>query len=433
MATSNATAAVASPGGLIVDGELIAWRRASAIRRAVAAPGGVVLGCAGDVHWLRTRLPEDLKGAVHVDESVPVEATSAAAEEWTRVWTDFAAVGYRVDAGVLDGYVGAGIDARHTSLARFGVDVTGGDDRAAARWLVAEGVDLPRLIDGDRSVQREWLERAASRYQSVDLASVADLRAKATLASQAKQVRAHVRDGRIHPVIHPAGCSTGRMRVAEPALQAMPPQIRSAILAEPGQVWVRVDISAADPAMAAHLSGDDQLGEDVHTGVYDAVAEHLEVGRPAAKTIVMGLLYGMGQERLADKLDTAPGDARRLRASLLGRWPIFADYARRLQRSVESGSELRTWGGRPVRPDAAYKAVSHMVQGSSADLARNLCLSTFRELDGLIGSALAVHDELAVSVPAAEASRALAVLDRWGDDPLVAAVSTSIDGVRLGK
>lgn len=434
MATSAAPApAVATPSGLVVGGSETPWRRASAIRQIVARPGGIVVGSAGDAHWLRGKLPADMGTQIHVDEALPVSATSAAAHEWGRAWDRFSTAGYRVDVALLDEYVEAGSAASDRSLARFGVDVTGRDDRGAARWLVAEGVDLPRCAGGARSLARSWLEGAAARYPGVDLAAIATMRAKATLGSQAHQVRAHVRDGRIHPLVDPAGCSTGRMRVAEPAVQAMAPPIRAAILAEPGQVWVRVDIAAADPAMAAHLSGDAQLLADVVAGVYDAVAGHLEIDRPAAKTIVMGLLYGMGAEKLAATLAVSLDEARGLRRRLLGRWPEFATWAAARRSDVESGRELRTWGGRLVTPDAPYQAAAHLVQGSAADLFRNLCLSTFRQLDGLIGAALAVHDEVAVSVPSSEASRALGVLEQWGDDDLVARVSASIDGSRLSK
>ncbi|MGZ4679575.1 MAG: DNA polymerase, partial [Ilumatobacteraceae bacterium] len=91
-----------------------------------------------------------------------------------------------------------------------------------------------------------------------------------------------------------SGCdgAAGRM-TASAGLHNMPANLRSAVIAEPGHVFVRADLGQIEPRILASVSGDAALAAaTADADLYLPVAAQLGVDRATAKVAVLGAMYG---------------------------------------------------------------------------------------------------------------------------------------------
>ena len=144
----------------------------------------------------------------------------------------------------------------------------------------------------------------------------------------------HAHNGRIHADINQirsdqGGTVTGRFSMSNPNLQQIParhpelgPMIRSIFIPEENCKWGSFDYSQQEPRIVVHyalrweLPGTDQLAEayqkDPKTDFHGIVANMAKIPRSQAKTINLGLFYGMGKMKLQKELDLSPHEAREL-------------------------------------------------------------------------------------------------------------------------
>lgn len=213
-------------------------------------------------------------------------------------------------------------------------------------------------------------------------------------------------DGRLRGTWTSCDGAAGRM-TASGGLHNMPAELRPAVVAEPGHVFVRADLGQIEPRVLAAVSGDEALARATLGGdLYAPVAERLGIDRQAAKVAVLGAMYGQ----------TSGNGAIALRR-LTGAYPVAMAYLDRAARFAEQGRDLRTYGGRCVRfapapgAEAAVedrRAVAArgrygrnaVVQGAAAELFK-IWAVTVRERSAHLGAriVLCLHDELLVHVP----------------------------------
>ncbi|MGH3965949.1 MAG: DNA polymerase [Pseudonocardiaceae bacterium] len=227
--------------------------------------------------------------------------------------------------------------------------------------------------------------------------------------------------GRIHPDVKLLGATTGRMSIGTPPLQQFPEPARGIVLADNGDGLTSIDWSQIEPVIAANLAGEHEVVaryEDpaVKADLYLPVAEKAGIERKQAKTVLLGLLYGLGVVKLADQLGCSVDDAQDLSLSVFKVMPRVANWTRQLRREGERHMKVITLSGRilPV-PMGTYhgrtsvqthKAINFTVQGSAYDLLAD-CLIAI-ENAGLGDTVyLAMHDELIVSTEAANDVRKL--------------------------
>jgi DNA polymerase family A len=215
-------------------------------------------------------------------------------------------------------------------------------------------------------------------------------------------------DGRLRGDWSGSDGAAGRM-TASAGLHNMPADMRRAVAAEPGHVFVRADLGQIEPRVLAAVSGDPALAQaTADDDMYAPVARQLGVDRATAKVAVLGTMYGQTTGHGAQLLP-------RLRAT----YPVAMAYLEDGDRSGQFGRDLRTYGGRLVRMgeaagDAALderaaraRAAARgrygrnaLVQGAAAELFK-VWAATVRtrgaELDAEI--VLCLHDELLVHVP----------------------------------
>ena len=256
-------------------------------------------------------------------------------------------------------------------------------------------------------------------------------------------------DGRIHPHINQmrsedGGTVTGRLSMNNPNLQQVParheiigPLVRSLFLPEEGQLWAASDFSSQEPRLLVHyatllgLPGAERMAEayrsDPNTDFHQMVADMAGIKRKAAKTIGLGLMYGMGKQKLANSLDLPLDEAAELIGTFHSKVPFLRGTIDSVMRRIEhpaSGGSIRTLLGRkcrfplwePIeyginkalpREQAAieygprikramtYKGLNRLIQGSAADQTKVAMIALHKAGFRLL---LQVHDEIAISV-----------------------------------
>lgn len=220
-------------------------------------------------------------------------------------------------------------------------------------------------------------------------------------------------DGRLRGTWTASDGAAGRM-TASAGLHNMPAELRPAVMAEPGRVFVRADLGQVEPRVLAAVSGDGALARAaLEDDLYLPVADQLGVDRATAKVAVLGAMYGQTTGHGAQAL-------RRLAAA----YPVALAYLERAARAAEAGRDLRTHGGRLVRmarppagesPSAAAARGRYgrnaVVQGAAAELFKTWAATVRARGQGLDAPiVLCLHDELLVHAPARSADRVARLL-----------------------
>ena len=255
----------------------------------------------------------------------------------------------------------------------------------------------------------------------------------------------HEHKGRIHADINQirsdtGGTVTGRFSYSNPNLQQIParnkdlgPMIRSLFIPESGCEWGCFDYSQQEPRLVVHYASLDQDSSvfnvkdsykegdaDFHT----IVAKMADIPRDAAKTINLGLFYGMGKAKLQAELGVSKEKAEELFSIYHERVPFVKSLTKSVSNRAQQRGQIRTLLGRLCRfhlwePNSfgmhkalpfdqavqehgpgikrayTYKALNKLIQGSAADMTKKSMLELYKE--GIVAH-IQVHDELDISV-----------------------------------
>ena len=267
----------------------------------------------------------------------------------------------------------------------------------------------------------------------------------------------HSHNGRIHCDFHSlrsdgGGTVTGRFSSSNPNLQQIPARdpeikklIRGLFIPEEGHKWGSFDYASQEPRWLVHycatLTGVDrhpQIDDVVkmyHEGNADfhqMVADMANIPRKQAKTVNLGLMYGMGKAKLANVMDIDIEEASRLLSTYNEKVPFLKSLSDKAMDRASNTGVIRTWLGRKCRFDMyepvsygfnralpmeeaikeygskgrirrayTYKALNRLIQGSSADQTKKAMVECYKI--GLCPT-LTVHDELCFSINSQEQS-----------------------------
>jgi len=172
--------------------------------------------------------------------------------------------------------------------------------------------------------------------------------------------------GRIHADINQirsdkGGTVTGRFSMSNPNLQQIPARteqgskIRELFLPEEKNKWASFDYSQQEPRLVVHyalklkdqdISGAIDMAErynkDPDTDFHDMVADMASITRKQAKTINLGLFYGMGKNKLAKSLELETEEAKDLFDQYHKRVPFVRQLANSLQKYAEENKQIYT-------------------------------------------------------------------------------------------
>jgi DNA polymerase I-like protein with 3'-5' exonuclease and polymerase domains len=258
--------------------------------------------------------------------------------------------------------------------------------------------------------------------------------------------------GRIHADINQirsdqGGTVTGRFSYSNPNLQQIParnkdlgPLIRSLFVPELGCEWGCFDYSQQEPRLVVHYASLDQdtsvfgVKEAYDEGDADfhtIVAKMADIPRTAAKTINLGLFYGMGKAKLQAELGVSKDKAEELFNIYHQRVPFVKSLMRSVSNRAQQRGQIRTLLGRLCRfhlwePNTfgmhkalpfeqavqehgpgikrayTYKALNKLIQGSAADMTKKSMLDLYKE--GIVAH-IQIHDELDISVESPEQAK----------------------------
>ena len=258
----------------------------------------------------------------------------------------------------------------------------------------------------------------------------------------------HAHNGRIHCDFHPlrtddGGTVTGRFSSSNPNLQQIPSRdleikkaIRGLFIPEENCKWGSFDYASQEPRWVAHYCAN--AGESYRHPLIDEVvtmykegkadfhqmvADMAKISRKEAKTVNLGIMYGMGRKKLADTLSITEQEAIELLDTYNQKVPFVKDLATRVSNFAQEKGMIRTHSGRKCRFDMweprgfgvkralpmdqaikeyqniqrayTYKALNRLIQGSSADQTKKAMVNCYSE--GLCPM-LTVHDELCFNI-----------------------------------
>ena len=258
-------------------------------------------------------------------------------------------------------------------------------------------------------------------------------------------IKNFVYNGRIHADIHQlkgdfGGTVTGRLSYSNPNLQQIPNYtdigmgVRSIFVPEKGHRWGCFDYSQQEPRLVVHFAlmtpgvlGVASIEEKYKSGEADfhqVVADIANIERSEAKTINLGLFYGMGKAKLTAQLGYGEDHAGRVLKQYHNRVPFVKQLIQQVMSRAQDSGKIRTLLGRrcrfnlwepnqfgvhkPLKHEEAlreygpgirraftYKALNKLIQGSAADMTKKTMIDLRAE--GILPM-IQLHDELDISI-----------------------------------
>ncbi len=268
----------------------------------------------------------------------------------------------------------------------------------------------------------------------------------------------HQYRGRIHADINQirsdqGGTVTGRFSYSNPNLQQIParnkdlgPMIRSLFIPEKDHKWGCFDYSQQEPRLVVHYAATtepicfDKSVENIvnkfkddSVDFHQTVADMANISRTQAKTINLGLFYGMGKAKLQAELGlNTKEEAEDLFNTYHTNVPFVKDLMNYTSRTAQTSGSIgtllgrrcrfnkwepdqfgmhkpmeleeaeRTYGRRRIRRAFTYKALNKLIQGSAADMTKKAMVDLYKE--GIIPH-IQIHDELDISVESDDAAK----------------------------
>ena len=261
----------------------------------------------------------------------------------------------------------------------------------------------------------------------------------------------HEHNGRIHAEINQirsdqGGTVTGRFSYNNPNLQQIParhkhlgPLIRSLFIPEEKHTWGCFDYSQQEPRILVHfaslmrMEGTGTIVDAYNDGSADfhqMIADMAGIERKQAKTINLGIMYGMGKNKLMAELGLMKDAAEKLLKTYHQKAPFVKMLSEAVARRADDSGKIRTIGGRLCHFDLwephgfgikkplnhadalrehgpgikrafTYKALNKLIQGSAADMTKQAMYALYQE--GIIPH-VQIHDELDISVSSIQES-----------------------------
>jgi DNA polymerase I-like protein with 3'-5' exonuclease and polymerase domains len=337
------------------------------------------------------------------------------------------------------------LHAQIKTLSGIGVDIWAA--ASIAKAFDKLGVVYPKTDTGLPSFTKSFLDECPHQIGKMIIEARETNKTHSTFLQPYLNFSA--KDGRIHPHVNQlrnddGGTVSGRLSMNNPNLQQVParheiigPMVRSLFLPEEGQLWASNDFSSQEPRLLVHYASLlDLPGAEIMVDAYRAnpdtdfhqmVADMAGIKRKAAKTIGLGLMYGMGVAKLSNQLDLTHDEAKDLIQTFHTKVPFLKGTVNAVMRRIEhpaSGGAIRTllgrkcrfplwepmeWGsnkalpyeqavmeyGSRIKRSGTYKGLNRLIQGSAADQTKMAMVALHEAGETLL---LQVHDEIVLSV-----------------------------------
>ena len=369
------------------------------------------------------------------------------------------------------------LEKRRDNLLKIIKARTGVDVEIWASASIKKLLDQQRITDYKKT-PKSGMPQLPKNYLKTHSNRFLRMIAKARECDKAKGafvegLLSYVHKGRIHADINQirsdqGGTVTGRFSMSNPNLQQIPARgfigkkMRELFIPEQGQEWGSFDYSQQEPRIVVHyalklgLPGTDSLEEEFNkddADFHQIVADMANIPRTTAKTINLGLFYGMGKLKLEKELNLSKKEANVLFNTYHKKVPFVKLLSQTLITFAEDHKLLYTLGDRfcrfnkwetrdrkwnddikrfePVpilteeeaktafkaellekykgkvvdnymkdfkynyKPAFTYKALNRLIQGSAADMTKKAMVQLYER--GILPQ-IQIHDELCLSI-----------------------------------
>ena len=328
-------------------------------------------------------------------------------------------------------------------------DITGSDVQVWAARSVAQAFDnvnleYPRTALGAPSFTQTFLDTHAHELPRMITKARVLNKLQGTFVDG---ISKYIHNGRLHAHINQirgdsGGTVTGRFSMYAPNLQQMPirnefgSELRKIFIPEQSEYWLSADYSQQEPRILTHFAvlnkneGATEVQEAFVKGLdfHKQTAEMAGIDRKLAKTIGLGVMYGMGYKKMAVDLDISPIEAREMLKEFRSKVPFMQGMLEAVMNRANQVGSIRTylgrrckfdlfepawydpgvfhkalphdeattkWGG-SIKRAGTYKALNRLIQGTAADQTKKAMVDIYEQL-GII-PLIQVHDELNCSV-----------------------------------
>ena len=263
---------------------------------------------------------------------------------------------------------------------------------------------------------------------------------------------------RVHTSFAMAATTTGRLSSSDPNIQNIPVRtaegrkIRTAFIAEPGNVLISADYSQIELRVLAHVADIPQLtqafadGVDIHAMTASEMFGVPVEGMPSevrrrAKAINFGIIYGISAFGLANQLSIDRSEAGEYIRKYFERFPGIKDYMDAAKAEAKEHGYVTTIFGRrahypeirssnpQVRAFNERAAINAPIQGSAADIIRRAMVRMEPALakTGIEARMLLqVHDELIFETAEADAEKIIPVIIEVMENAAMPAVDMAV-------
>ena len=325
-----------------------------------------------------------------------------------------------------------------------GQDVQINAARSVAQAFDSVNLEYPRTALGAPSFTQTFLETHAHELPRMITKARVLNKLQGTFVDG---VAKYVHNGRLHAHINQirgdnGGTVTGRFSMYAPNLQQMPirneygSELRKIFIPEQGEYWLSADYSQQEPRILTHFAilnknaGAEEVQQAFVKGLdfHKQTAEMAGIDRRLAKTIGLGVMYGMGYKKMAIDLDIAPTEAKDMLKEFRQKVPFMQGMLEAVMNRANQIGSVRTylgrrckfdlwepawyeagvfhkalphneattkWGG-SIKRAGTYKALNRLIQGTAADQTKKAMVDIYEQL-GII-PLIQVHDELNCSV-----------------------------------
>ena len=248
-------------------------------------------------------------------------------------------------------------------------------------------------------------------------------------------------DGRVHTTFNQHIVKSGRLSSSAPNLQNQPPGVRHLFTHGPGRILFGGDYGQLEWRLAADMSRDKKMLEDVLAGrdahsstaaslfnldyaLVDAAHntespttedKELKKYRSFAKTLNFGVLYGEGPNKISESLEIPIQEAQKFLRNFQQTYPGLYTYFHKVFKFAREHGYCYTLLGRPrslpninsddfrIRAQEERYAKNSPIQGSASDIMKAGMLKLARLSYFKSGDAkmvLQIHDELIIDADA---------------------------------
>jgi len=245
-------------------------------------------------------------------------------------------------------------------------------------------LNLPKTPKGNVSTD----DKALTSYQDVEpVRLVLEIRKLKKLSDKLRELKEHLKNGRVYPEFKQIGAVTGRMSSSHPNIQNIHRDMKGIFKAEEGNTFVISDFSQIELRIAAEYVRDPLMldafkkGKDMHKYTASVVLgkkeeEVTKEERQLAKAINFGLIYGISAKGLAEYAKVGYGveisleEAEVLRERFFKNFKAFKEWHDRVKRELKEKGEVKgkTLLGRRFSANTFNDAVNYPIQGTGADL-----------------------------------------------------------------